>query len=118
MGKRYGLSRAERITRKRQFDRVFQEGTRRGGPLIAVRCIPNGLSTSRLGIALGRGWRGTVARNQAKRLVREAFRTHKHELPEGMDIVVVPRTNWDPPRVESLAAELCRLASPPEEEPR
>lgn len=110
MGKRFGLSRDERLRRKRDLDRVFAEGAQRKGRLLSVRCLANGLPHRRLGIALGRGWRKAVARNRAKRLIREAFRTHKHELPEGVDVVVVAWPGWGEPSVGAIAAELVRLA--------
>ncbi len=109
MPKPHGFSREERLTRAAEFDRVFREGRRRRGGCLSVCYAPNGLAHSRLGIALRRGWSGAVARNRAKRLVREAFRTHKHELPRGLDLVVVPATNWQGPRVDEIAAELVRL---------
>ena len=111
MGRRFGLSRDERIRRTRDFDRVFAEGIRRSGRLLTVRCLPNGLPHRRLGIALGRGWRPAVARNRAKRLVREAFRTHKHALPPGLDVVVVPRLGWGEPSVAAIAQELVELVT-------
>lgn len=110
MGKQFGLSRDERVRRGKDFDRVFAEGTQRKGRLMSVRCLPNGLPHARLGIAMGRGWRRAVARNRAKRLIREAFRTHKHELPRGVDVVVVPWPDWGEPAVGAIAAELVRLA--------
>ncbi len=110
MGKRFGLTRDERIRRAKDFDRVFAEGTQRKGRLMSVRCLANGLPQARLGVALGRAWRKAVARNRAKRLIREAFRTRKHELPRGIDVVVVPWPGWAEPSVEALADELVRLA--------
>jgi len=109
MGKRQGLSKAERITRKKDFDRAFQEGKRRGGTLMSVRYVANGLRHARLGIALGRGWRRAVARRRAKRLVREAFRTHKEAIPRGIDIIVVPMSGWRDPSVQDIANELIHL---------
>ena len=109
MAREHGFPREERLTKAAEFDRVFREGRRRRGGCLSVCYAPNGLCPTRLGIALRRGWSGAVARNRAKRLVREAFRTHKHELPKGLDLVVVPVTNWRAPRVEEIAAELVRL---------
>lgn len=104
-----GFSRAERLHREAEFDRVFRHGRRVWGKLISVCFAPNGLGRSRLGIALGRGWRSAVARNRAKRLVREAFRTRKAELPKGLDLVVIPRGGWVEPSVAAIGDELVRL---------
>jgi ribonuclease P protein component len=45
--------------------------------------------TGRLGIAATRKLGGAVARNRAKRLIREVFRRNK--LAPGFDVVVVPK---------------------------
>jgi ribonuclease P protein component len=105
----HGFSRDERLKKTAEFDRVFREGRRGRGRWVSVVYAPNGLGHARLGIALRRGWGNAAARNRAKRLVREAFRTHKHELPAGVDLVVVPATDWEEPQVEELAAELVGL---------
>ncbi len=113
MAKRHGFPRAERVTRTQDFDRIFQEGERRGGRFLSVCLLANGLPYPRLGIAMGRGWKGGVRRNRAKRLIREAFRTHKDALPPGLDIVVIPGRGWSDPRVDDIASELIRLAHRP-----
>lgn len=110
MARTHGLSRDERIRRTGDFDRVFQEGTRSKGRLMTVRCLPNGLPHARLGIALARGWKGAVRRNRAKRLIREAFRTHKDAIPQGFDLIVVPWDGWGEPGVDAIAEELVHLA--------
>ena len=51
--------------------------------------LPNDLDISRLGIAATRKLGGAVARNRAKRLVREIFR--RCEPAATLDLVVVPR---------------------------
>ncbi len=109
MGKSQGLSPAERIRRTREFDRVFREGKRRRGKLLGIRGMPNERSHARLGIALSRAWKGAVRRNRAKRVVREAFRTHKDALPKGIDLIVVPHPGWGEPTPAEVAAELARL---------
>jgi ribonuclease P protein component len=111
MAKAQGFSREERIGRTRDFERVFAEGHRRRGRLVAVRWVANGLPFARLGIALSGAWKGAVRRNRAKRVVREAFRTHKTELPVGIDLIVLPHTDWGDPKPAEVAAELVRLLS-------
>lgn len=101
--------RCERVTRTKDFDRAFTEGRRVRGPLMTVCILANGLPHPRFGVALGRAWRGSVARNRAKRLLRETYRTHKHLFPAGFDVVVVPRPNCRLPGTEVLARDIQQL---------
>lgn len=104
-----GFSREERLRKTGDFDRVFRAGRRRRGELLALCYARNGLGHSRLGIALRRGWGTAVARNRAKRLVREAFRTRKGELPKGLDIVVIPHAGRAELGMGAIGDELVRL---------
>jgi ribonuclease P protein component len=80
---------AEHMRRRAEFDRAYNTGSRASGRFMTVfgRLTPE--SSARLGIAATRKIGGAVARNRAKRLVRELFRHHKPGLT--LDIVVVPR---------------------------
>ena len=55
----------------------------------------------RLGLSVSRKVGGAVLRNRWKRLIREAFRTGQPRLPEGLDLVVIPRKKDEP--------ELCQI---------
>ena len=83
----------ERIKDPRDFRRAFDQKRSAADAALVVYGAPNGLAYPRLGISVGRKKvRRAVARNRIKRLVREAFRLSKGELPAGVDLVVVPRT--------------------------
>jgi ribonuclease P protein component len=83
----------ERIKDPQDFRRAFERKRSAGDAALVVYGAPNGLAYPRLGISIGRKKvRRAVARNRIKRLVREAFRLSKGELPAGVDLVVVPRT--------------------------
>ncbi len=45
----------------------------------------------RVGFTVTRKMGNAVRRNSIKRLLREFFRLHGHKLPQGIDIVVVPK---------------------------
>lgn len=89
-----GLSfgRAARLKQGREFARVRREGTRLvNGCLIANwRRLPSGLS-SRLGVITAGKIGGAVVRNRARRLLRESFRLHQHDLAPAVELVLVAR---------------------------
>jgi ribonuclease P protein component len=67
----------------------------------------NGLPHCRLGLSVSRKVGGAVLRNRWKRLIREAFRTSYSRLPEGLDLIAIPRKRGEPELCEiqnSLAA--------------
>jgi ribonuclease P protein component len=83
------LPAAERIRRRPDFERVYNAGARVHGRFMTLIVLPNGGAASRLGVAAPRRIGSAVARNRAKRLVREVFRRQK--TAAGLDVVVIPR---------------------------
>ena len=90
----YRLGRSDRIGPSRDFARIRQQGHR-----ITVGCLianwhrlPEGTKT-RLGVVTSRKIGGAVDRNRARRLLRESFRQHQHELVRPVDIVLVARNS-------------------------
>jgi ribonuclease P protein component len=60
--------------------------------VLVVYAVENGRGYCRLGISISRKKvRAASGRNRLKRLVREAFRLGKQNLPPSLDLVVVPR---------------------------
>jgi ribonuclease P protein component len=84
------LKRAARVTSKRDFERARKTGRVTGDSVLRVSVLSNGLSITRLGLAVPR--RGSnVERNRIKRVIREVFRLNRDRLPPGLDLVVGPR---------------------------
>lgn len=88
------FSQDERLSLKRDFDRVFRKGRVFRFHEITVRALPNGLPRSRLGVSVGKRHGNAVRRNRIKRLLREAFRLNKQVLSKPVDVAVVPRSEW------------------------
>jgi ribonuclease P protein component len=76
----------------RDFARARQEGQRMvNGCLIANwRLSPAGVMP-RLGLVVSKRVGGAVLRNRARRLLREAYRLHQHDLTQVVDLVLVAR---------------------------
>ena len=93
----------ERIRRRPEFERVYNEGARIHGRFMTVFVMPNGGGVTRFGVAATRKLGSAVVRNRAKRLAREVFRRHK--VAGGLDIVVVPRREMLDAPFASLEAD-------------
>ena len=83
------LTASERIRRRPEFERLYNQGVRIHGRFMTIFVLPNGGNAPRFGVAATRKMGSAVERNRAKRLSRELFRRHK--MAAGLDIVIVPR---------------------------
>lgn len=83
------LPRERRVRRKREFDAVFAQGSKRHGRLMSITANASTAPAARLGIAASRRLGGAVVRNRAKRRIREVFRLV--EWKTAVDVVVTPR---------------------------
>ena len=82
----------ERIKDPGAFRRAFERRRWESDATLTIYGLENGLDHPRLGISVSRKKVKTAAgRNRLKRLIREAFRLSKPELPAGLDLIVVPR---------------------------
>jgi ribonuclease P protein component len=89
-----GLGRRDRIKQGRDFLRVRQSGERAvKGCLIANWLRLPAESVSRLGVVVSKKVGNSVIRSRAKRLLRESFRQHRHELIQPLDLVLVARNS-------------------------
>jgi ribonuclease P protein component len=108
--RRYTFPGHLRLKRAREFERCFATKISTADDILIVYGYPNQLPYPRLGCVVSRKHGRAVRRNRLKRLLREAFRLLQHELPSGIDYVVLPRPAAEPPRLESVRRSLLRLA--------
>ncbi|WP_077027174.1 ribonuclease P protein component [Fuerstiella marisgermanici] len=106
----FRLTQAQRIRTTREFQQCYDSGLRAGDNHLLVFVLPNGLEHSRVGVSVSKKHGNAVKRNRKKRLLREAFRLLQHELPSGVDFVLVPRQRSDS-ALADYRASLIRLAA-------
>jgi ribonuclease P protein component len=99
-----------RIRHGVDFQRAYQRRCSAADAAIVVYAVRNGLPHPRLGISASRRLGGAIVRNRWKRLLREAFRLTRPQLPASLDLVVVPRPGARP-TLAMLAESLPRLAA-------
>ncbi|QIQ20220.1 ribonuclease P protein component [Zophobihabitans entericus] len=86
------FTRELRLLTPSSFTFVFQDPLRSGSPYITLLARFNNLTHPRVGFAIAKKQiKHAHERNRIKRLVREYFRLHQHELPP-LDYVVMART--------------------------
>lgn len=89
---RRGLGRGSRIKQGRDFARLRREGRRMVcGCLIANWQCLSPAAKSRVGVIVSGKVGGAVQRSRVRRLLRETFRLHQHELAQPVDLVLVAR---------------------------
>lgn len=92
-----------------EFQRAYRRRQRAGDEMLLLYGCENGLPYPRLGLSVSRKVGKAVLRNRWKRLLREAFRLSREQLPQGLDLVAIPRQDATP-NLPDLRRSLVRLA--------
>lgn len=86
------LGREFRISTGKEYNNIYKGGKRIPGRYIILFYQPNSLGINRFGVVTSKKVGKAVARNQAKRRLREIIK--KNELDKkGFDIIIVARYN-------------------------
>lgn len=87
------LRRTQRIQQTRDFQRAKNQGQRLAVGSLALNWMERPGATTRLGVITSKKIGSAVVRTRARRLLREAFRLHQHQLICPAELVLVARNS-------------------------
>ena len=84
------LEKKNRLSKNKEFDKIWQKGYSGFDGLLGVKVISNTLNINRFGILVGlKVDKKAVGRNYLKRILRETIRSLSPSLKKGFDIVII-----------------------------
>ena len=96
------------LSRRGDFKKVFELGSKFSSKYLVIYARPNGLSFSRLGLSVSKKIGNAVVRNRIKRLLREALRKQLMTKSVRYDFVLVARSASLQAGLADLSGELAR----------
>ena len=105
-----GFPRSRRLKQQGEFARARTQGQRLVCGCLIANVLPRpGLPAARLGVVTGKKVGNAVARNRARRLMRESFRLHQHEVTGPVDLVVVARPSIAGKKLADVERDFLRV---------
>ena len=87
----FSFPKNKRVLNHKDFVNLNRLGKRRHSANFTLIIGKNRLGTTRLGIAVRKKTGNAVKRNRVKRLIREFFRLHQYNIPQGYDMVIAAK---------------------------
>lgn len=104
------FTKTERVRKRREYLTIQRKGEKVHLQHLLAFIKKNSSSCRRVGITVSKKVGKAVVRNRIKRILREAWRTHKNFFPVGFDIVLVAKKNAHELNLKELCEELALLA--------
>jgi ribonuclease P protein component len=89
----FSFPKSAKLRKSAEFRRIYDGQVRAGDGHLLVFASWNDLGETRCGLSVSKKHGNAVRRGRLKRLMREAFRHVRHDLPVGLDLILIPRQN-------------------------
>lgn len=107
----FSFSKARRLTRASEYERVKRDGVvRRGKLLILSATAVENSGLCRVGFVTSRRLGSAVVRNRVRRRLREIVRQHQHDLRQDFWMVLIAKRDAANASYRTLEDEWLRLA--------
>jgi ribonuclease P protein component len=84
------LKKIYRLTKDKDFNRVFKEGHSSFNKMVGIKAVENGKGYSRFGILVGvKVSKKAILRNKIKRQIREIIKLDIKNIKSGFDYVII-----------------------------
>jgi ribonuclease P protein component len=80
-----------RLRKRPEFLSLSRRGKKVSGPHFLIITKPNERGEARLGVTVSSKVGNAVVRNRLKRLLRECFRRHRHQIVPSQDVLIIAR---------------------------
>jgi len=80
-----------RLRKRPEFLSLSRWGKKIYGPHFLIITKPNERGEARLGVTVSSKVGNAVVRNRLKRLLRECFRRHRHQIVPNQDVLIIAR---------------------------
>lgn len=105
----YSLSKTRRIIKNKDFRLVYKHGKFEVNRFCVLYRMPVANEPTKIGFVTGKKVGCAVKRNRARRLMKEVYRLHQHEIKEGYHLVLVGRASMVGATYEEAEKEILKL---------
>ena len=95
-----------KLNRNQDFQKLYRMGAFCSLGSAFLYAMPNKLPYNRFGITAGKKVGNAVKRNRAKRIIRAAYAACEPDMPIGLDIVIIARSELPEENAKKLTESL------------
>ena len=104
------LPKINRITKKKDFDKIFKKGKGYSGDFLFLKIFKNNFSINRFGFIISQKVsKKSTIRNKIKRRLREIIKTNLPKIKKGFDIILIIKPNAEKESFRNFKDEVQKI---------